>query len=136
MKKLKIVMVSAAAMVDVDNKVLIAQRQKDKFMADYWEFPGGKIEDDELPNQCLVREIKEELGVDISHSCFTPITFTTFEYPDFSVIIYLYICREWDGFIQAKEGQSLRWCRPSELFETKMLPADIPLISYLRDTVS
>ena len=74
MKKLKTVMVSAAAMVDIDNKVLIAQRQKDKFMADYWEFPGGKLEDGELPNQCLIREIQEELGVDISDSCFTPIT--------------------------------------------------------------
>ena len=92
MKKLKTVMVSAAAMVDIDNKVLIAQRQKDKFMADYWEFPGGKLEDGELPNQCLIREIQEELGVDISESCFTPITFTTYDYPDFSVIIYLYIC--------------------------------------------
>ena len=136
MKKSKIVMVSAAAMVDIDNKVLIAQRQEDKFMEGYWEFPGGKLENGELPNQCLIREINEELGVDISDSCFTPITFTTFNYPNFDVIIFLYICREWKGFIHAKEGQDLKWCRPNDLFNIKMLPADIPLISYLRDTVS
>ncbi|MDA9643111.1 (deoxy)nucleoside triphosphate pyrophosphohydrolase [bacterium] len=136
MVKSKIVTVSAAAMVDVDNKVLIAQRQKDKFMKDYWEFPGGKLEDGELPNECLIREIREELNIDISDSCFTPITFTTFDYPNFSVIIFLYICREWEGVIQANEGQSLKWCRPNDLFKIKMLPADISLISYLRDTVS
>ena len=132
----KIVMVSAAAMVDVDNRVLIAQRQEGKFMAGFWEFPGGKGEKDELPNQCLVREVGEELGVNITNSCFSPITFTTYDYPDFSVLLFLYICREWEGFIQAREGQVLKWHRPNDLSTINMLPADIPLISYLRDTVS
>ena len=136
MKKLPIKMVSAIALVDVDNKVLIAQRPKNKFMEGFWEFPGGKLEVNELPDECIIREVKEELGVDISNSCFSPLTFTTFDYGEFSVIIFLYLCREWEGFIKPKENQKLKWVRPNELFEINMLPADTPLISFIRDNVS
>ena len=136
MKKLPIKMVSAIALADVDNKVLIAQRPKNKFMEGFWEFPGGKLEANELPGDCIIREVKEELGVDIGNSCFSPLTFTTFDYEEFSVIIFLYLCREWKGFIKPKEKQNLKWVRPNELFEINMLPADIPLISYIRDNVS
>ena len=100
-------MVSAIALVDIDNKVLIAQRPKNKFMESFWEFPGGKIEKNESPNECIIREVREELGVDISNSCFSPLTFTTFDYEDFSVIIFLYLSREWEGFIKGKENQNL-----------------------------
>ena len=136
MKKLPIKMVSAIALVDIDNKVLIAQRPKNKFMESFWEFPGGKIEENESPDECIVREVREELGVDISNSFFSPLTFTTFDYEDFSVIIFLYLCREWEGFIKGKENQNLKWVRPNEMFEINMLPADIPLISFIRDNVS
>ena len=98
-------MVSAIALVDVDNKVLIAQRPKNKFMQGFWEYPEGKLEVNELPDECIIREVKEELGVDISNSCFSPLTFTTFDYGEFSVIIFLYLCREWEGFIKGKENQ-------------------------------
>ena len=136
MKKLPIKMVSAIALVDVDNKVLISQRPRNKFMEGFWEFPGGKLEAGELPNDCIIREVKEELGVDIGNSCFSPLTFTTFDYEEFSVIIFLYLCREWEGFIKPKENQNLKWVRPNKLFGVNMLPADTPLISFIRDNVS
>ena len=100
-------MVSVIALVDVDNKVLIAQRPKNNFMEGFWEFPGGKLEVNELPDDCIIREVKEELGVDLSNSCFSPLTFTTFDYQEFSVIIFLYLSREWEGFIKPKENLKL-----------------------------
>ena len=136
MKKIPIKMVSAIALVDFDNKVLIAQRPKNKFMEGFWEFPGGKLEANELPDACIIREVKEELGVDLSNSCFSPLTFTTFDYEEFSVIIFLYLSREWEGFIKPKENQNLKCVRPNQLFEINMLPADAPLISFVRDNVS
>ena len=136
MNNLPIKMVSAIALVDSDDKVLIGQRPDNKFMSGYWEFPGGKVEKNELPNKCIIREVNEELGIDIETSFFSPITFTTYDYDDFSVIIFLYICREWKGFIKARENQKLKWVQPKNLFNIKMLPADIPLISFLRDNVS
>ena len=128
--------VVAGIIQDSEGLLLCAKRGDWKDAAGKWEFPGGKVEKDELPNQCLVREVGEELGVNITNSCFSPITFTTYDYPDFSVLLFLYICREWEGFIQAREGQVLKWHRPNDLSTINMLPADIPLISYLRDTVS
>ena len=125
-----------AAVIKKDNKYLIAQRNRNKHFAFHWEFPGGKIEENETPDECIVREVREELGVDISNSCFSPLTFTTFDYEDFSVIIFLYLSREWEGIIKGKENQNLKWVRPNEMFEINMLPADIPLISFIRDNVS
>ena len=128
--------VSALVLVDQDGRVLICERPKGKFMEGFWEFPGGKLEAGELPNDCIIREVKEELGVDIGNSCFSPLTFTTFDYEEFSVIIFLYLCREWEGFIKPKENQNLKWIRPNKLFGVNMLPADTPLISFIRDNVS
>ena len=132
----KMLLVSAVALIDTDGRVLLNQRPASKSMAGLWEFPGGKIEKNESPNECIIREVREELGVDISNSCFSPLTFTTFDYEDFSVIIFLYLSREWEGFIKGKENQNLKWVRPNEMFKINMLPADIPLISFIRDNVS
>jgi len=136
MSEKELVIVSALVLVDQDGRVLICERPKGKFMEGFWEFPGGKLEANELPDDCIIREVKEELGVDLSNSCFSPLTFTTFDYEEFSVIIFLYLSREWEGFIKPKENQNLKWVRPNQLFEINMLPADAPLISFVRDNVS
>ena len=136
MSENNLTIVSALVLVDQDGRVLICERPKGKFMEGFWEFPGGKLEANELPDDCIIREVKEELGVDLSNSCFSPLTFTTFDYEEFSVIIFLYLSREWEGFIKPKENQNLKWVRPNELFEINMLPADTPLISFVRDNVS
>ena len=136
MSENNLTIVSALVLVDQDGRVLICERPKGKFMEGFWEFPGGKLEANELPDDCIIREVKEELGVDLSNSCFSPLTFTTFDYEEFSVIIFLYLSREWEGFIKPKENQNLKWVRPNQLFEINMLPADIPLISFVRDNVS
>ena len=136
MSENNLTIVSALVLVDQDGRVLICERPKGKFMEGFWEFPGGKLEANELPDDCIIREVKEELGVDLSNSCFSPLTFTTFDYEEFSVIIFLYLSREWEGFIKPKENQNLKWVRPNQLFEINMLPADAPLISFVRDNVS
>jgi 8-oxo-dGTP diphosphatase len=127
----KIVLVAACALVDADGRVLIAQRPAGKTMAGLWEFPGGKIEDGEQPEQSLIRELKEELGIVVSEACLAPLTFASHSYPDFHLLMPLYVCRRWEGTVTAKEGQQLAWVKPNRLREYEMPPADVPLISHL-----
>ncbi len=127
----KIVLVAACALVDADGRVLIAQRPTGKPMAGLWEFPGGKIEDGEAPEASLIRELKEELGIDIKPACLAPLTFASHTYPDFHLLMPLYVCRRWEGQVTPTEGQQLAWVKPNRLREYAMPPADVPLISHL-----
>ena len=127
----KILLVAACALVDADGRVLIAQRPPDKTMAGLWEFPGGKVEDGERPEQTLIRELQEELGVTISEACLAPLTFASHSYPDFHLLMPLYVCRRWEGTVTALEGQQLAWVKPNRLRDYKMPPADVPLVSHL-----
>ncbi len=128
-----IVLVAAVAMVDVDGRVLIAKRPDGKSMAGLWEFPGGKIHDQETPEAALVRELKEELAIDITESCLAPIAFASHRYDDFHLLMPLYVCRVWAGQLTPLEGQELKWVRPVRLGDYPMPPADEPLIAILRD---
>lgn len=130
---MKVVLVSAVALIDADGRVLLAQRPEGKSMAGLWEFPGGKIEAGETPEAALVRELHEELGIDTWASCLAPLTFASHSYEDFHLLMPLFACRKWDGIPQAKEGQTLKWVRPQDLRDYAMPPADIPLIPILRD---
>jgi 8-oxo-dGTP diphosphatase len=125
------VLVAAAAIVDIDGRVLIAQRPEGKSMAGLWEFPGGKVDPDELPEAALSRELKEELGIEVSPKCFAPVTFASHAYPDFHLLMLLYLTRTWSGIPQPLEGQALKWIKPKELFDHPMPPADFPLIAPL-----
>ena len=128
-----IILVVAVALVDVDGRVLIAQRPDGKSMAGLWEFPGGKVELGELPEAALIRELDEELGIDVSRKCLAPLTFASHGYQDFHLLMPLYVCRVWEGTVTPKEGQKLKWVRPLELKEYPMPPADVPLVAMLRD---
>ena len=127
----RFVLVAACALIDPDGRVLIAQRPPGKSMAGLWEFPGGKVEPGERPEQTLIRELQEELGIAVKEECLAPLTFASHTYPEFYLLMPLYVCRRWDGFVQAKEGQSLKWVRTPELRSYPMPPADEPLISHL-----
>ncbi len=127
------VLVVAVALVDIDGRVLIAKRPEGKPLAGLWEFPGGKVQDGELPETALVRELQEELGIDITESCLAPLTFASHVYDDFHLLMPLYGCRVWQGVIKAREGQELKWVRPVRLGDYDMPPADAPLIAMLRD---
>jgi 8-oxo-dGTP diphosphatase len=127
----KLVLVAACALIDADGRVLIAQRPEGKSMAGLWEFPGGKVETGERPEQSLIRELKEELGIVVKEGCLAPLTFASHLYPDFHLLMPLYVCRRWEGFVEAQEGQRLKWVRPTELRDYPMPPADEPLISHL-----
>jgi len=127
----KLVLVAACALIDADGRVLIAQRPQGKAMAGLWEFPGGKVESGERPEESLIRELNEELGIDFKEECLAPLTFASHLYPHFHLLMPLYVCRRWDGFVQGREGQKLRWVRPADLREYPMPPADEPLISHL-----
>ena len=127
----KLVLVAACALVDPDGRVLIAQRPEGKSMAGLWEFPGGKVEPGELPEQSLIRELQEELGITVKPECLAPLTFASHTYPDFHLLMPLYVCRRWEGFVEAREKQGLKWVRPNELRNYPMPPADEPLISHL-----
>jgi len=127
----KLVLVAACALVDADGRVLIAQRPQGKSMAGLWEFPGGKVESGERPERSLIRELEEELGIVVKEECLAPLTFASHVYPDFYLLMPLYVCRRWEGFTRAREGQQLRWVRPHELRNYPMPPADEPLISHL-----
>jgi len=127
----KLVLVVACALVDADSRVLIAQRPPGKPMAGLWEFPGGKVEAGERPEQTLIRELKEELGIAVNEACLAPLTFASHSYPDFHLLMPLYVCRRWDGTVTALEGQSLAWVRPNRLRDYPMPPADEPLVSHL-----
>lgn len=130
---MKLVLVVACALIDKDGRVLIAQRPKNKGMADLWEFPGGKVEAGERPEQTLIRELKEELGIDVKEPCLAPLSFASFAYDDFHLLMPLYVCRRWDGLPQALEHQALKWVRPQNLRDYPMPPADEPLIPPLID---
>jgi 8-oxo-dGTP diphosphatase len=123
--------VVACALVDADGRVLIAERPAGKVMAGLWEFPGGKVHEDERPEDALIRELKEELGIVVREACLAPLTFASHSYPDFHLLMPLYVCRRWEGSVTALEGQRLAWVRPNRLKDYPMPPADIPLISHL-----
>ncbi|MFD3188857.1 (deoxy)nucleoside triphosphate pyrophosphohydrolase [Sedimentitalea sp. HM32M-2] len=130
---MKTVLVSAVALIDVDGRVLLAQRPEGKSMAGLWEFPGGKIEPGETPEAALIRELYEELGIDTWASCLAPLTFASHSYDDFHLLMPLFACRKWQGIVRANEGQELAWVQPRDLRSYPMPPADVPLISILRD---
>ena len=125
------VLVAACALVDVDGRVLLAQRPPNKPMAGLWEFPGGKVEANERPEDTLIRELKEELNIVVSEPCLAPLTFASHLYPDFHLLMPLYVCRRWEGTVQALEGQELAWVKPNRMREYKMPPADEPLVAHL-----
>jgi len=127
----RLVLVAACALIDPDGRVLLAQRPEGKSMAGLWEFPGGKIEAGERPEQSLIRELKEELDIVVREPCLAPLTFASHAYPDFHLLMALYVCRRWEGILTAKEGQKFKWVRPNELRAYPMPPADEPLISHL-----
>lgn len=127
----KLVLVVACALVDADGRVLIAQRPAGRPMAGLWEFPGGKIEAGERPEQSLIRELKEELGIAVREECLAPLTFASHLYPDFHLLMPLYVCRRWEGAVIAQEGQQLAWVMPNRLRDYEMPPADVPLIAHL-----
>jgi 8-oxo-dGTP diphosphatase len=128
-----IVLVAACALVDADHRVLATRRPEGKPMAGLWEFPGGKIRAGETPEACVIRELEEELGLDVTADCLAPLTFASHGYPDFHLLMPLYVCRVWHGRPEPREGQALRWVRPVELARLDMPPADRPLAAFLRD---
>ena len=130
-----IVVVVACALVDQDHRVLIAKRPAGKAMAGLWEFPGGKIESGELPEAALIRELKEELAIEVNRACLAPLTFASHSYEDFHLLMPLYICRKWQGSVAARENQELKWVRPLRLRDYEMPEADIPLVSHLIDAL-
>jgi 8-oxo-dGTP diphosphatase len=127
----KTVLVAACALIDSDGRVLLAQRPPGKPMEGLWEFPGGKVEADQRPEETLIRELKEELNVTVSEPCLAPLTFASHIYPDFHLLMPLYICRRWEGTVQPLEGQAVAWVKPNRLREYKMPPADEPLVAHL-----
>lgn len=130
---MKLLLVVAAALVDVDNRVLIAQRPEGKQLAGLWEFPGGKLDPGERPEDALIRELREELDIVVMAPCLAPLTFASHAYEDFHLLMPLYICRRWEGFVRSREGQALKWVRPNDLRNWPMPPADEPLIPHLVD---
>lgn len=128
-----IVLVAAAALIDVDGRVLIAQRPEGKQLAGLWEFPGGKVEPGESPEQCLIRELKEELGIDVVEACLAPFVFASHAYESFHLMMPLWLCRRWSGVVQALEHKAVAWVRPEKLSDYPMPPADEPLVAWLRD---
>ncbi len=130
---MKVILVSAVALIDPDGRVLLAQRPEGKSLAGLWEFPGGKVEPGETPEAALIRELHEELGIDTWASCLAPLTFASHSYPDFHLLMPLFACRKWQGIVHGREGQNLAWVKPSALRDYPMPPADLPLIPILRD---
>ena len=128
---IKLVLVVACALVDADGRVLLTERPAGKSMAGLWEFPGGKIETGERPEETLIRELKEELGIVVREPCLAPLTFASHGYEDFHLLMPLYVCRRWEGTVTALEGQRLAWVRPNRLRDFPMPPADEPLVSHL-----
>ena len=129
----KLILVAACALIDPDGRVLIAQRPPEKAMAGLWEFPGGKVEPAERPEKALIRELREELGITVEEACLAPFTFASHTYPEFQLLMPLYVCRRWQGTPAAHEHVAIRWVRPKDLASWPMPPADLPLIPMLRD---
>ena len=132
-ERMTLLLVVACALVDVDGRVLLAQRPPDKPMAGLWEFPGGKVEPGERPEDTLVRELREELGIDVTEACLAPLTFSSHSYEAFDLLMPLYVCRKWEGQVRGCEGQELIWVKPVRLRDYPMPPADLPLIAPLQD---
>jgi 8-oxo-dGTP diphosphatase len=130
---MKLTLVVACALIDADNRVLIAQRPEGKQLAGLWEFPGGKLEPGERPEPALIRELREELGIEVKEACLAPLTFASHAYETFHLLMPLYICRRWEGTVSSREGQALAWVRANKLRDYPMPPADIPLIPPLID---
>lgn len=130
---MKMVLVSAVALIDVDGRVLLAQRPAGKSLAGLWEFPGGKVEPGETPEHALIRELQEELGINTWSSCLAPLSFASHSYDDFHLLMPLFACRKWDGIPMPREGQTLKWVHARDLTDYPMPPADIPLIPILRE---
>ncbi len=135
MPPLKLTLVVAVALIDTDNRILLAQRPEGKQLAGLWEFPGGKVEAGERPEETLIRELHEELGITVQEACLAPLTFASYAYERFHLLMPLYICRRWDGLVQAREGQALKWVRPRQLRDYPMPPADGPLIPAIIDVL-
>jgi 8-oxo-dGTP diphosphatase len=127
----KLLLVVACALIDTDGRILLAERPAGRAMAGLWEFPGGKVEAGERPEQTLIRELKEELAIAVEEACLAPLTFASHTYPDFHLLMPLYVCRRWHGIVAPQEGQRLAWVRPNRLRDYAMPPADIPLIPHL-----
>jgi 8-oxo-dGTP diphosphatase len=128
-------LVAAVALIDVDGRVLLARRPPGKALAGLWEFPGGKVAEGETPEAALIRELKEELAIDVAQSCLAPFTFASHRYPDFDLLMPLYLCRRWQGTPKPLEGQELAWVRPARMTDYEMPPADRPLVAMLRDYI-
>ena len=135
MSEKRLVLVAACALVDIDGRVLICKRPPGKSMAGLWEFPGGKVEVGELPEQAVIRELGEELGIDVTQACLAPLTFASHAYEDFHLLMPLYVCRKWEGIVRPLEGQELAWVRPIKLRGYDMPPADVPLVAHLIDVL-
>jgi 8-oxo-dGTP diphosphatase len=127
----KLVLVAACALIDVDGRVLIAERPPGKAMEGLWEFPGGKLEPGERPEETLIRELSEELGIAVKEACLAPLTFASHAYADFHLLMPLYVCRRWEGQVTARHHSRLAWVRPNKLRDYPMPPADEPLVSHL-----
>jgi 8-oxo-dGTP diphosphatase len=130
---MRLVLVAAVALVDADGRVLMAQRPEGKALAGLWEFPGGKVEQGERPESALIRELKEELSIDVTEACLAPLTFASHAYDDFHLLMPLYVCRRWKGQVLAMEEQALKWVKPRDMRQLDMPPADLPLIPHLID---
>jgi 8-oxo-dGTP diphosphatase len=133
---MKLLLVAAVALIDTDGRVLISQRPAGKQLGGLWEFPGGKVEPGERPEGALIRELREELAIDVAESCLAPLTFASHAYEDFHLLMPLYVCRRWKGIVQGAEGQALSWVRPLKLKDYAMPPADLPLIPHLIDLLA
>jgi len=128
-----LVLVAAAALIDADGRILIAKRPHGKSLAGLWEFPGGKVDSGETPEQCLIRELNEELGIKVTQACLAPFVFTSHSYDSFHLLMPLYLCRRWEGFVTALEHEAIAWVKPNKLSAYPMPPADAPLVAWLRD---
>ena len=133
---MNIKLVVCVALIDEDGRVLIAQRPEGESLEGFWEFPGGKVEMNESPETALIRELHEELGINTWGSCLAPLTFASHKYDEFHLLMPLYVCRKWNGIVQARENQALKWLTPAQILKVKMLPADLPLVACLRDLLS